>query len=567
MGEPSRMRFLPGVAGYGGRADGFEAILRLHTYLAMRDVHGGPVELLWRPAVAWERGSEVIRDACAPPAAGAVGEPDSGWLLNGVRRDPLGRTLDPGRDFRVVLRTESDGGELRVEAFACTASGAWRSEVFTAGTGREGVILRELCSWLAAVVGVPDPGDFEDHWGREPAPRGPALSTYGELLARSLDPDGLNPRLPERPPDSTLEEATSIVPEAAWLAAAMSERPEERGRLLRRAAAMRVGFTAALEDLAWEQMASAQPALPPATLARLSEDDARLRPVELHLAAGLLAAGRPADCRALLAGLPSRWRATTAASRLHTLALVQLGNPREAVRWASSWADGDTESGEPLVILGTALFAADRYDQAAAAWRRAAHLDSRWRLEAMSAWLAAALEVGRAGEVQEFLDDLAEDGAEIGPDLLELHAYAALRSDDPAVALADYETLAEGAPALRRFGLNGCVSALLAGRLARDRDCANIGGSALEQLQLATAVSSREVSVPGVFRDVRREVSALDALAPSSPEVARAVMSVFGTSRLSTEQERRLALARWRVAVGADVPAPTMPDPEDGQPE
>ena len=559
------MRFLPGVAGYGGRGDGLEAILRLHTYLAMRDVHGGPVELLWRPAVAWEGAAEAVRDACAPPSSNSAGEPETGWLLTGVRRDPLGRKLDTERDFRVLLMTESDGGELRVEAVACTASGSKRSEVFIGVTGQEGLILRELCSWLAAVVGVADPGDFEDHWGREPAPRGPALSTYGEILARSLDPDGTNPRLPVHPSGSSLADATSIVPEAAWLAAALSAEPPDRSRLLRRAAAMRVGFTAALEDLAWEQLSGAHPDLAAATLARLSHDEARLRPVELHLAAGLLAEGRAGACRGLLAGLPGRWRATTAASRLHALALVRLGNAPEAVRWADNWVDGDPESGEALVILGTALVGAGRLDEAGGAWRQAARLDSRWRREAVSAWLAATLEVDRSGEVQRFLDELAEDGAQLGPELLELRAYAALRAGDPAGALVDYQSLADARPDVPRLQLDRCIAALLAGRLDAGTDCPALGQTELEQLQLATSASSREVSVPGIFRDIRREVIAMHDLAPASPEVARAVMSVFGTSRHSTEEERLLALADWRIAVGAGVVAPPMP--EDDSPE
>ncbi len=561
LDEPTRLRFLPGVAGYGGRADGLEAILRLHTYLAMRDVHAGAAELLWQPAVGWEEGDQVVQDTCAPPASGGVGEPDAGWLMTGVRRDPLGRPLNPERDFRVLLRAESEEGELRVEAFACTASGDRRSEVFVARTGGEGTILRELCTWLAAIVGVPDPGEFEDHWGREPAPRGPALSTYGELLARSLDAAGDNPRLPGRRPDSTLDDATRIVPEAAWLAAALTGDEEHRRRLLRRAAAMRVGFTAALEDLAWEQLVAGQPDLAGATLARLSDDEARLRPVELHLAAGLLEQGRPRDCRSLLAGLPRRWRATTAASRLHALALVQLGDPAEAARWASAWVEGDPESAEGLVVLGRALAAAGRHTEAGVAWSRAARLDARWRRPAMASWLAAALRVGRPGEVQEFLQELEAEGSQLGPDVLELRAYAALRAGDPARAWEDYSNLAELRPELPRLRLNRCVAALLAGQEGADVPCVAEDRTRLEQLQLATASASREVSVPGVPRDVRADVTELAALAPASPEVARAAMSVFGTSRRTPEEQRRSTLAAWRIAVGPGVVAPQLPSP------
>lgn len=565
LDDPTRLRFLPGVAGYGGRADGLEAILRLHTYLAMRDVHAGPAELLWRPAVAWEEGPEVVRDVCAPPATRSVGEPEHGWLLTGVRRDPLGRDLDPERDFRVLLRAENDDGELRVEAFACTASGQKRSEVFVARSGGEGVILRELCSWLAAIVGVPDPGEFETHWGREPAPRGPALSTYGELLARSLDVAGLNPRLPDRAPDSSLEEATAIVPEAAWLAAALSDDRTERRRLLRRAAALRVGFTAALEDLTWEQLADGRPELAAATLARLSDDEARLRPVELHLAAGLLAEGRAADCRALLAGLPRRWRATTAASRLHALALVQLGDPAEAVRWAAAWVDGDPESAEALLILGRSLAADGRLDEAGATWRRAARLDSRWRHAVVASWLAAAVEADRAGDVQRFLEELEEDGIQLPPEVRELRAYAALRAGDPAAALEDYQALSELQPEVARLRLNRCISALLAGRPEPDGSCVEDAGTQLEVLQLTTAFESREVSLPGIPRDTRTDVLALAELAPASPEVARAMMSVFGTSRNTAEQDRRMVLARWRLAVGAGVATPELPELAEGE--
>lgn len=563
-GRPGRLTFLAGVVGRGGeRADGLEAILRLHAYLALRDVYAGPIALEWEAAVPLEQGPEAIRRACGFDRARRV--PPGALLDSGVRPDPLGRKLDPAVDFRMLLQAEAEEGDLRVEAFACPARGTQHSQVFVARSGQEGVVLRELGSWLAAILGVTDPGSFSDSWGREPAPRGPALSTYGGLLARSLDPEGLNPRLQDRPSTSSLLDATQIVPEAAWLAAMRSADPARRRALLRRAAALRVGFTAALEDLAALEMEIGRPDLASATLDRLSADPARQRPVELLLAAGLLGGGRPADCRTLLAGLPRRWRATTSAARLHALALLDLGNPQEAVRWSAAWTDSDPESAEALVVHGRALAGSQRPDEAAGAWRRAARLDSRWRRAALLSWLGDAAPVGSAGDVMAFIDELEMDGVPLESDLLELRAYAALRAGDAVAAAADYSALAERHPDVPRFQLDRCVAALLAGEEGGAIPCAGGRWTALEDLQVRTASASRGVSLPGYPMDVSALVRRAAELAPASPEVQLALMATAGKRRGLDEATRRTYLARWRVAVGPGVPAPEPPEPR-GEP-
>jgi len=361
LDDPVRVRFLPGIVGEGGsRGEGLEAILRLHGFLAVRDVHAGPAELLWQPA-SYLLG-EVEADVLCGTALEQSGDDD--FLRSGHRPDPLGRPLVPARDLRVRLRVSVRGEREQVEAWVCALHGSRRTEVFVGTSGAEGLLLRELGTWLASTLGTRDPGAFPEAWARDPAPRGPAISTYGGLLVESMRSTDLTSR---RGSATSLAEATMIVPEAAWLAASRPNPPGDRTELLRRAATLRVGFTAALEDLAATWFEDGRPDLALAALARLAPEETRRRPVELLVATWLLERGDATDALAVLQEMPAAWRTTSAAARLHALARLAVEQPDQATRWTAAWVEADPDSAEALVLDGYALERAGRPNEATGA--------------------------------------------------------------------------------------------------------------------------------------------------------------------------------------------------------
>ncbi len=555
--EPVAVHLLAGVVASDDRdaSAHLEAILRLHSYAALRDVHSGAIALEWSPAWTLEDEADLRRGACTP------GEELGGsrWLRSGVRPDPRGRPIAPDRDLRVFLRVDATGEPARIVAVACASTGSEHSQVFEGRPDREGPLLRELSAWLAATIGVADARAFEEAWERAPAPRGPAIGTYGDLLVASQDPARLaEPRLET----STLPEAARIVPEAAWLAAALDSDPDARADYLRSAAAQRVGFTAALEDLAAEQLAAGRLDLALATLARLSQEEARQRPVELLLAAELVERGRPAHASRLLDELPRNWRRTTAAARLHALAQLARSDPAAAERWAIAWTEADPSDAEALVVHGRVLRALGRPSAAAGAWRRACRTDSERRLDASVAWAADA-GVEELGELVGFLDELEQgDRVALEPAVREVRAWAALGAGDPARAYAEYAALASAAPELPRLRRGACVASLRSGRAGLEA-CEDLELEPLAEASLAAALASRSVGrVPGWPEDPTDFVDDALELAPRDEDVVRSAVSILRTSRQASDEEQQAALARWRVVVGAGVEAPELPRPK-----
>jgi tetratricopeptide (TPR) repeat protein len=555
---PVRVRFLPGIVGEGGsRAEGLEAIVRLHGFLALRDVHSGPTELLWEPAVylLGEVESDVL---CGVDFEDG---PTDSLLTSGHRPDPMGRSFTDADDLRVRLRVSLRGRREQIEVWVCSVQGSRRSEVFVGDAGAEGALLRELGTWLASTLGTRDPGSFPAAWGRDPAPRGPALSTYGGLLVESMRTDDLSRRMGTT---TSLSEATRIVPEAAWLAAWRTDLPEPRTELLRRAATLRVGFTAALEDLAATWFEEERPALAGAALRRLAREDERRRPVELLLAAWLLDRDQPHEALGVLREMPAAWRTTSAAARLHALARLATSRPDQAARWTRAWIEADPESAGALVAHGNALQQVGRLEEAIGAWRRAARMDARWRDEAVRVWTTAAAAVGREADVVDFLDSLEDsDGVALAPSLIELRAWTALRSDQFVRAMVDFRALSDHPDRGPRARRGFCIAALHAGQ-ADEASCDSVGFEGLRSAQLEGAIASRSTGLlPGWRKDPKEEVEYARTLGPRDPEVAVATLYALATRDdiLTVDQEE--ALARWRVAVGAGVEVPDLPDPED----
>ncbi|MCP4873711.1 MAG: hypothetical protein GY898_33915 [Proteobacteria bacterium] len=556
--DPVRVRFLPGIVGEGGsRAEGLEAILRLHGFLAVRDVHSGPAELLWDPAAF------LLGDIEGDVLCGTELERTdlSGLLTSGVRPDPLGRPVVPADDLRVRLRVSIRDGREQVEAWVCAVQGTRRTEVFVGTPGKEGLLLRELGAWLASTLGTRNPGRFPDAWGRAPAPRGPATTTYGGLLVESMRTDDLSGRTGST---TSLSEATLIVPEAAWLAAWRPDPPGSRIELLRRASTLRVGFTAALEDLAAEWFVQGRTDLALASLARLAPEDSRRRPAELMMAAWLLERGDAPEALAVLQEMPAAWRTTSAAARLHALARLAVEQPDQATRWTAAWVEADPASAEALVVDGHALQRAGRINEAAGAWRRAARMDVRWRTEAIRAWTASAANNGTEAEVVEFLNSLeAEDGVALAPDLVEFRAWGALRADQFVQAIDDFTALRDDPERALRAGRGLCIASLRAGQ-GDTSACEGVSFDGLRGAQLEAAIASRSQGLlPGWRKDPKLEVEYALGLGPRDPETAIAALHALGAREDTTYVAQEAALAAWRVAVGAGVEAPELLVPMD----
>lgn len=553
-----RVRVLPGIVGEGGsRAEGLEAILRLHSFLALRDVHSGPAELLWSPA-EFRLGDVEADVLCGSDLENADLR---GLLDSGHRTDPLGRAFQPPDDLRVRLRVSIRAGREQVEAWVCAVQGTTRTEVFVGDPGAEGLLLRELGTWLAATLGTRNPGRFPDAWGRNPAPRGPAITTYGGLLVESMRTDDLSRRTGST---TSLNEATLIVPEAAWLAAWRPDPPGSRIELLRRASTLRVGFTAALEDLAAEWFRQGRPDLALAALARLAPEEGRRRPVELIMAASLLEGGEAPEALGVLQEMPAAWRATSAAARLHALARLAVEQPDQATRWTAAWVEADPESAEALVVDGYALQRAGRISEATGAWRRAARMDVRWREQAIGAWTASAANEGTEADVVAFLRELqAEDGVALDPALLEYRAWAELRAGQFVGAMADFDTLRDDPERALRAGRGFCIASLRAGQ-GDASACEGVSFEGLRGAQLEAAIASRSQGLlPGWRKDPKREVEYARGLGPRDPEVAVAALHALGAREDVLYVDQEAALAAWRVAAGPGVEAPELQIPMD----
>jgi tetratricopeptide (TPR) repeat protein len=538
-----------------------EAALRLHVYLGLRDASAGPVELVWSPAgLPSEAGG-----GAAPP------EPDAGPCVQGtdaaaaaaafqggVFPDPQGRDEARRKHASVLLTVASSEGPVRVEALQCARGGVERRQAFESAPDALGTLLRELLVWMASGLGVPDPGSLPDAWGRPPAPRIGPLLGLGDTLARSMQADstGLDARV------------TASVPEAAWLAAEAEAPGPLRRRLLERAASLRPGFTAALEDLAWDWLFAGEPGVARATLLRLGDPEERRRPSELLLAARLLQAGQASTARDLLQLLPSRWAADPGAARLRALAALGAGRPEEARSHAEAWAAADPQSGEALVVLGDALLRLGRDEEAAGCWRRAFGLDIRFRHAALRRWAAFQVEEGRAADAADELSKVVDFKGDFIAG--EIGAWLALLGGDPGAALASYLAALDAGESSgsasdedrSRLRVGACLATLALGRELPAGDaqarCAELPGNRLERGLVDAGLAAREPGlIPGYSRDLAPWARELRELAPLDPGAATLalVQADWGWAGGDVAPLR----ADWRVAAGAGATVPPSP--------
>ena len=521
-----------------GRTASLEATFRLHLWLALRDVHPtGPV-LDWSHAAPFGADRERVAATRCEPEKVALGR-----ALG--RDDPplLGPRLRPRRQIRVVLDVGAEEDEITVEVRACAPGSRGTTQVFTAPTGREAPVLREILAWLTPQLGIDDVEPWFAAWSKPLAPDLGVLRTYGAALADSLGGD--------LPPD--MLGAARLLPEAAWLAAALSPPGPERRALLEQAASQRPGFTAALEDLAWSWIGAGR-----ADLARLALDRLRmtaLRPSGLLLASRALDDGRPGDALALLDDLPPEWSGTTAARRLEARAQLGLGNAVAGRGAAAAWALADPSAAEAWVLQGDALVLLEEPVGARHAYEQALAHPSRLRPQVLERWAALLLSRSQTGAVLEVLD--AEDEAALvarTPSLLELRAWTRWTAGDAGGASRDTARLVGLAPDTVRHRRNLCVFQLAAGLSeAPPEDCgAAVFPDLFGVVMEAAWLSRRPFRSPEEGGLLDRRLEEALALGPLDPAAAGAAVRVLAPR--AEEEERDTLNARFRLSVGAVSP-------------
>lgn len=554
-----RVVFAAGRVGAGGdTARGLEALLRLHGYLGLRDVHPAGVVLHWQPAYPASQADEAEANACAAPGETGASVPPRLRLASGDHEDLLGRPAQPHRELRVFLFVEVEDNDLRVVASTCTPRGTRNAEVFFERKDQEGRLLRELLTWLAHQTGVDDTSHFLKSWARPATAPGPASFAYREVLTESIDP-GARDRGPSSPTLSQAERATA---EAAWLAAWLGPQTLRRERL-QRATELRPFFTAAIEDLGALYLQERRVDLALAALERLPAERERSRPVEQILAAEALARGEAHDARRLLGVVPSVQAGGSAMARLLASAELGAGNPKGAVAWSEAWRAAEPESPDALLMHGDVLDRLGRLGEAEETWLQAAKLDPRARAPALRRLGVQLLARGEGSRLLDLLDAAGQEGP-LGTELLELRAYIALRAGPGFAARAykDYAALA-GPDAPDRIAFNRCVAALRAG-LAPETGgpCAGLRLGSWEGHQLRAAWASRRPGLlPNYPPDVGQDVRQAFAEAPLTAESADAMLRLAGPR--ADRDERRQLTGWWRVAVGPDVPLPALPAPRD----
>jgi Tfp pilus assembly protein PilF len=538
--EPRRMVVLPGrIHTDDPRGAEFEALLRLHLALGLRDVHSGPVALSWAPA----RGGSLEDRLCAGP--GPLDPASGPWLLSGDRPDPLGRVARLEDDLRVSIDVRLGPEGLQLTAQGCSARSDRFSQVVEGRPDRLDVHLGELLTWLSSRLGVSDARPFEETWKRLPAFGGPAGRAYGRALVASLGGEA----------GADLGGAAQLGAEAAWLSAWLGPRSERLGTLLR-ATELRWSFTAAVEDAAWEHVDGGRPDLARAVLERLAPADERARPVELALASWLLDQGDHRACHRLLEQLPARWNRTTAAARLRSRLALGLGDAERAEGWIDAWLEADPEAAEAWLMRGDILSGKGERRAAEKAWLTAAELDDEQGRRALAREAAAAVD---RGDPEVFAARLDERDDTLGPPppwMIELDAWVALAAGDVDRAAQGYSSLA-GPNAPERVRLNACIAAIRAGRGAEEAACGEAAGSPWQRSRIELALKSLEPGLlPGYPPILDRDVEDQLELAPRHPAAVHAAWLVLGP--FAEPAERRALAARWRVAHGAGVDLPEL---------
>ena len=541
---------LPGIVlGDAERMRNFEAILRLHTWLGLRDLRTGRASIAWLPPAVTEDADKVVERDCAADST-AASPPRS-------LASPSAVPATPARPretllIRLSLRAESD--RFRLEGFACRPGGRVHRQVIRDSADRLGRAQRELLTWLATQLDVADTTAWEEDWGRNPAPGGPVLTGYARALRASMGEEDV--------PEASLEEAADALAEAAWLAARLSDDRELSRRRLEQAVALRIGFTAGLEDLAAMHVADGRVDLAEAALLRLRRTAPGSRPVEWFLAWELLRGGRHEDAARVLRHLPEWLVPEETTARLWSAVLPEIGRDEEALRWVDAWITHDLQSGAAQLLRGEILANLGRPEPTAVAYAKAAELDPALRVEALRRWVVVQLSMGQDVEVARRLaeDELVEET----PSLLEMRAFAALRAGEAAAAARDYAALAALQPDVVRHRMNRCTAALAAGLVPAEPDpCGALPDDRLSANLLEAAALSR---IPE--RTIEQFLELMDRAeragrdAPLDPLAADAVLQVAGPFREDRERARLQGL--WRLAVGAEHRLTAHEKPEEG---
>ena len=527
-------------------AAGLEAILRLHVYLALRDVYPSRIQLDWTPATAPAARRPLIADRCKPKLS-------TGQLLDsGAHPDPLERRTDPGRDQRLFFLISTPSGGRSVEAILCNRRGAQRAQVFSLTPGKEGNLIREVATWAAAITGVTNPGPMADGWARDPVPSRPGLSRYGDVLVGSTGSSDKAELL--------LDEASAVVPEAAWLLGQLGN-PLDSLAHLRRARLNRPGFTAAIEDRAALLLREdqRQAALRELSLLPLSDTTgALLRPVRTLLASQLVADGQPLGALAVLNTLTQEEREHPGAARLSALANLALARDEDAADQVEIWLAAQPNSGAALVAAGRLRAAAGRWPQAQSAWQQAVISHPGFRPQALLGWAGAAFDRQDLETLETTLTavESGDSDTPLGPFGLELRAYLAARGARWSEALHIYDRLVESGAGSKAILQNRCHVALTSGQTDQaEGRCAGLTPAPLEGALASSAFDSRRPGdLPGYPRDTT--AAALHALrtGPADPAVSITALHSLGPN--ASAEVREDLLARWRVAVGAGHAVP-----------
>ena len=533
--------FMAGRAKAGQESmGGLEAVLRLHSYLGLRDIFRGQLRLDWSPVSDAVSASQHLDQACDfTKTAGTL-------LATGAHPDPLGRETRASDDNRLVLLLERRPGGAQLEAVLCDRTGARRPQVFELRDGSEGETLREVVSWAAAQTGAPEAGDFMRTWGQAPISGRAGLSRYGDVLRATME--GESHVL------SMLDEAAEEVAEAAWLLAQLGPKSDALAHL-RRARLGRPEFSAALEDSAVLLGRSGQleTMLRELSLLPLTGEEQATRDVRALVAGRLLEEGHAGAARAILEELPGKSRALAHNARLLTLTSLKLERDQEVQQQVEIWLQAQPNEPEALAAAGRVRAAAGRWDEAQDAWEVVVDKAPDLRGETVSRWAQEAL---LRQDTARLLRVLEERDPGLRPDTREVFAYLLARNEDWAHALSQYDRLSE-LPAPTPSSLQTrCLVALISGQEDRASGrCVGLSPTALEGALARTAFDSRRPGlIPGYRIDSTRPAKYALRVAPRDPAVAITALLSLGPDL--DEGDREHLAARWRVAVGAGVEIP-----------
>ena len=519
---------------------GLEAILRLHSYLGLRDIFRGKLALDWSPGSGTASASQHLDRACD------FTKPADAPLATGAHPDPLGRETSSSEDNRLVLLLEGrpEGGQL--EAVLCDRTGARRPQVFELRSGAEGETLREVVSWAAAQTGASEPGDLMRTWERSPVSGRAGTRRYGSVLRGTM--------VGEQGALTMLDEASAEVPEAAWLLAQLGPETDALAHL-RRARLGRPEFSAALEDSAvlLGRSGQVEAMLLELSLLRIKDEGQAARDVRALVAGRLLQEGHAGAASAILQELPGKTRALAHNARLLTLTSLKLERDQDVQKQVEIWLQAQPNEPEALAAAGRVRAAAGRWVEAQDAWQRVVEKAPHLRGETISRWAQEAL---LRQDTNRLMTVLEERDPELRPDTREIFAYLLARREAWTRSLAQYDRLSELPTPTTSSLQTRCLVALISGQEDRASGrCVGLSPTALEGVLARTAFDSRRPgAVPGYRIDSTRPAKYALRVAPRDPAVAITALLSLGPDL--DEDARESLAARWRVAVGAGVEFP-----------